>query len=94
MTPWSGGFVPPKDRSVTPLPVLVRTETADEDGRFVFYGGKLVAVLVRPSDEHEGLSGHRFLERGFGRLDHPCPPVFDGLDPACDWIAGHIGPRT
>ena len=80
--------------SVTLLPVLVRTETADEDGRLVFYGGKLVAVLVRLSDAHEGMSGHWFLERGFGRLDHPCPPVFDGLDPACAWITGHLGRRA
>lgn len=80
--------------SVTLLPVLVETGTADEDGRLVFHGGKLVAVLVRLSDEHEGMSGRWFLERGFGRLDRPCPSTFDGLDPACAWIARRLGSRA
>lgn len=75
----------------TLLPVLVGTGTADEDGRLVFYGGKLVAVLVRLSDEHGSMAGRWFLERGFGRLDAPCPPAFDGLDPACTWIARRLG---
>ena len=98
-TPRGGGLIPPRGpewdtTGVTLLPVLVGTGTADEDGRLVFHGGKMVAVLVRLSHQHEGVSGHWFLEHGFGRVDHPCPPVFDGLDPACAWIARRLGPRA
>ena len=77
--------------SLTLRPVRVGTGTADEDGRLVFCGDKLVAVLVCLSDEHGSMAGRWFLEHGFGWLDEPCPPTFDGLDPACAWIARRLG---
>lgn len=77
--------------SVTLQPLRVETGTADEEGRLVFYGGKLVAVLVRLSDEHEDMAGQWFLEHGFGPLDDTWYPTFDGLDPACVWIARRLG---
>lgn len=79
------------DIGVTLRPVRVGTGSADEEGRLVLHGGKLVAVLVRLSDEHGDLAGRWFLEHGFGRLDDPWHPTFDGLDPACAWIARHLG---
>lgn len=80
--------------SVTLQPLRVETGTTDEEGRLVFYGGKLVAVLVRLSDEHEGMAGRWFLEHGFGPLDDTRHPTFDGLDPACVWIARRLGRTT
>ena len=38
-------------------PVRVRTGTVDEDGRLVFSGDSLVAVLVQLADGHEA-EGH------------------------------------
>ena len=95
-TPRGGGLIPPRGpewdtTGVTLLPVLVGTGTADEDGRLVFHGGKMVAVLVRLSDEHEDMAGQWFLEHGFGPLDDTWYPTFDGLDPACVWIARRLG---
>lgn len=80
-------------------PVLVETGCPDEQGRLVFHGERLVAVLVRLSDQHGDMAGRWYLEHGFGRLDDgPVRPCFEGLDAARDWIArrlGHaaVGPR-
>lgn len=67
-------------------PVRVDTGGADEDGRLVFRDGKLAAVLVRLSDGHGDAAGRWFLERGFGRLDVPWHPSFDGVGAALDWV--------
>ncbi len=73
-------------------PVRVETGGPDEDGCLVFSDGKLVAVLVRLSDEHEDedLAGHWFLEAGLGRLDGPTHPTFINIDDAQAWIARRL----
>lgn len=62
----------------------------DEEGLLVFADDRLVAVLVRLSQEHEDLAGRWFLETGFGRLDGPNHPTFSDLDAAQDWMARHL----
>ena len=72
--------------------VFVETGGPDEEGRLVFADGKLVAVLVRLSEQHEdeGLAGHWFFEAGFGRLDGPSHPSFGDLRAAENWIARRL----
>ena len=71
--------------ALTLQPVRVANDH-DEEGLLVFAEDRLVAVLVRLSEEHRDLSGHWFLEAGFGRLDGPHHPTFPDLDAAQDWI--------
>jgi len=47
---------------------------------------RLVAVLVRLSDESEIAPGHWFLEAGFGSLDSSSPPTFADLNTAQSWM--------
>ncbi len=70
----------------TVQPVIVQTGSEGEDGLLVFGNGRLVAVLVRLSEQHEDESGRWFLEHGFGRLDGPRHPTFDTVDDAQAWI--------
>ncbi len=48
---------------------------------------RLLAVLVRLSDDNEVAPGQWFVEAGFGRLDGKDYPTFFHLDIAQDWIA-------
>jgi hypothetical protein len=41
---------------------------------------------VHLSDEHGADAGKWFMEAGFGRVDHPNPPMFENLDEAQAWI--------
>ena len=67
-------------------PVQVATG-CDEQGMLVFDDNRrLVAVLTQLCGQHEELSGHWFLEAGFGRVDGPAHPTFADLDAARDWI--------
>lgn len=66
--------------------VRVDTGGPDEDGFLVFAADRLVAVLVRLSDQHKEAAGQWFLEHGFGRLDKPNLPVFVDLHAAQRWI--------
>jgi len=60
---------------------------SDEEGLLVFDGEqRLVAVLVRLSDENEVAPGQWYLEAGFGRLDGINHPAFADLDAAQEWI--------
>jgi len=79
-------------RGVAFKPVRVETGSADEDGRLVFADGKLVAVLVRLSDEHEEpeLRGTWFLEVGFGWWLDDRNEVFPTLENAEAWIAQRL----
>jgi hypothetical protein len=72
--------------------VRVNTGSKDEDGLLVFADGRLVAVLVRLSDEHGDKAGQWFLEHGFNRLDGTAHPTFGDLEAAQAWIAGRIRP--
>ena len=57
----------------------------------VFFDGRLVAVLVRLSDENAAAPGDWYLEAGFGRgLDGPNHPTFPTLDAAQDWIEERV----
>jgi hypothetical protein len=66
---------------------------ADNEGQLVYFGGLLVAVLVRLSEEHGEAAGSWFLEAGFGRLEGPNTPVFSDLEQAKDWIARALSAR-
>ena len=76
--------------NVTLQSVRVDTGSEDEDGVLVFADGRLVAVLVRLSDEHGDKAGQWFLEHGFNRLDGTAHPTFGDLEAAQAWIAGRI----
>ena len=59
----------------------------DEEGMMVLdEGQRLVAVLVRLSDDNEVAPGQWYLEAGFGRIDGTNHPTFSNLDLAQDWI--------
>jgi len=65
-------------------PVTVGTNAPDEEGCLVFANDRLVAVLVRLSEEHGKKAGRWFLEHGFGKLDGPAHPDFTDLNEARD----------
>ncbi len=63
----------------------------DEEGMLVLDGAKrLVAVLVRLSDDNEVAAGQWYLEAGFGRIDGTTHPLFSNLDLAQDWISQRL----
>jgi hypothetical protein len=72
--------------SLTRQLARVETGSPDEEGCLIFFGEKLVAVLVRLSTTQGDLVGRWYLEKGFGRLDGPDHPSFANLDAAQDWI--------
>jgi hypothetical protein len=72
--------------TLTLQPVRVATGGPDEEGCLVFAEGRLVAVLVRLSDEHGERAGHWFFEVGFGRLDGPAHPSFAAIEDAQEWL--------
>ena len=72
--------------SFTLQPIRVATGF-DEEGMMVLDAGqRLVAVLVRLSDNNEVAPGQWYLEAGFGRIDGTNHPIFSNLDLAQDWI--------
>ena len=72
---------------VTWQPIRVETGTSEEDGRLVLADGKLVAVLVRLSDEYPqpDLHGQWFVEAGFGPIFQK-HEVFSTFEDAVAWI--------
>jgi hypothetical protein len=71
-------------------PVRVATGF-DEEGMMVLdEGQRLLAVLVRLSDDNEVAPGQWFVEAGFGRLGGANHPTFSNLDMAQDWISQHL----
>jgi hypothetical protein len=63
----------------------------DEEGMMVLdEEQRLVAVLVRLSDENEVAPGQWYLEAGFGRIDGTNHPLFSNLDMAQDWIGQRL----
>jgi hypothetical protein len=59
----------------------------DEEGMMVLdERQRLLAVLVRLSDDNEVAPGQWFVEAGFGRLDGGNHPTFSKLDMGQDWI--------
>jgi hypothetical protein len=72
--------------SITLQPVRVGNGS-DEEGLLVFDGEqRLVAVLTHLGEQYDGLSGHWYLEAGFGRLEARHPPTFADLEDAQEWI--------
>ncbi len=66
----------------------------DEEGMMVLdEEQRLVAVLVRLSDENEVAPGQWYLEAGFGRSDGSSHPTFADLDLAQAWIAQRLAYR-
>ena len=74
-------------------PVRVATG-AEEDGLLVFDDGRLVAVLVRLSEENEIAPCEWYLETGFGRLDGPDHPTFTDLENAQGWIGQRLAEQA
>ncbi|GEO15026.1 hypothetical protein [Microvirga aerophila] len=76
--------------TLTFQPVRVVTGS-DEEGLLVFDGElRLAAVLTYLSEQYDGISGHWYLEAGFGRLDRPGHPTFADLEEAQRWINQHL----
>jgi hypothetical protein len=75
--------------TLTFQPVRIATGH-DEDGCLVFADDRLVAALVRLSNEHEVAPGQWFYETGFGPLNGPDHPTFPSLDEAARYIADRI----
>src|SRR5215213_2098354 len=69
---------------VTWEPIRVETGTPEEDGRLVLVNGKLVAVVVRLSDDHlmPDVQGKWFVEAGFGPLleKYAIFPTFEAVE--------------
>jgi hypothetical protein len=74
---------------LTTTPIRVGTDH-DEEGCLLFAKDRLVAVLVRLSDEHGEMAGLWFLEAGFGAVDAIEHPTFNDLDVAQEWVANRI----
>ena len=63
----------------------------DEEGMLVLDSeNRLVAVLIRLSDDNEVAARQWYFEAGFGRLDGGSHPVFSNLDMAQDWIGQRL----
>ena len=66
----------------------------DEVGMLVFdREQRLVAVLTHLSDQYDGVSGHWYLEAGFGPLDGLDHPTFADLDAAQERISQRLARR-
>jgi hypothetical protein len=79
--------------SFTLQPIRVATGV-DEEGMLVLdERERLVAVLTRLGEPHDGLAGRWFLEAGFGHLDEPDHTTFADLDAAQDWIGKRLAPE-
>jgi hypothetical protein len=72
--------------SLTLQPVRVGNGS-DEEGLLAFdEEQRLVAVLTHLGEQYDGLSGHWYLEAGFGRLDVQDHPTYADLEDAQEWI--------
>ncbi len=79
--------------TLTFQPIRVATGF-DEEGMLVFdEDQRLVAVLTQLSDQHDGLSGHWYLEAKFGLLDGLDHPTYADLDAAQEGIRQHLAGR-
>lgn len=68
-------------------PVRVRTGSEDREGRLVFIGDELVAVLVRLDDDVHGPdTGKWFVEASFGMWGMLRAPLFSGLAEVEQWL--------
>ncbi|WP_445502503.1 hypothetical protein [Microvirga sp. G4-2] len=64
---------------------------SDEEGMLVFdENHRLVAVLTHLGDQYDSVSGHWYLEAGFGRLEGLGQPTYADLDAAQEGIRQHL----
>jgi hypothetical protein len=76
--------------SLTLQPVRVATGS-DEEGMLVFDGKqRLVAVLTHLGDQYGDVSGHWYLEAGFGLLSGLDHPTYADLDAVREGIRQHL----
>jgi hypothetical protein len=76
--------------TLTLQPIRVATGF-DEEGMIVLdEKQRLLAVLVRLSDENEVAPGQWYLEAGFGQIDGIDHPTFSNLDKVQDWIGQRL----
>ena len=60
---------------------------SDEEGMLVFNGGqRLVAVLTHLGDQYDSVSGHWYLETGYGGLEGLGHPTYADLNAAQEGI--------
>ncbi|WP_134499660.1 hypothetical protein [Microvirga pakistanensis] len=79
--------------TLTLQPVRVATGS-DEEGMLVFdEKQRLLAVLTHLGDQYDGLTGHWYLEAGFGRLETHDQPTFADLEAAEKWISQRLAKR-
>lgn len=71
------------------LDVRLGTVDGGEQGLLVMRSNHLVAVLTQVDEQLYSVRGGWFLETGYGRLNG-CHRVFESLDEATSWIAGHF----
>lgn len=71
-------------------PVQVPTGQEKAESLLVFDDDALVAVLVQLSDHYGADAGRKFLEAGFGCLDHPRPPIFADVNEVQAWITRQL----
>lgn len=80
-------------RDFSLLDVRLGTVDGGEQGLLVMRSNHLVAVLTQVDEELYSVKGGWFLETGYGRLTG-CHQLFETLDDATCWIAGHFETET
>lgn len=73
------------------LDVKLGTVDGGESGLLVMKSDQLVAVLTQVDEEQYSVKSGWFLETGYGRLGG-CHRMFETLQEATSWIAGHFPP--
>lgn len=72
-------------------PILVATNSEDEEGHLALYDGKLVAIFVRLAGaEHQDDRGRLYLEASFGQLAVHSAPTFASLAEAAHWLEAEL----
>jgi hypothetical protein len=71
------------------IPVTLGTSpgSRDDNGRLLYVGEHLVAVIVQLSSEHAALEGRWYIEAGFGVTE--CRETFMTLEDATQWTMRH-----
>lgn len=73
-------------------PILVATDSDDEEGHLALYDGKLVAVFVRlAGSEHLDERGRLYMEASFGQLAGGASLTFASLGEAAHWLQAELG---
>jgi hypothetical protein len=76
--------------TLTRQPIRVATDFDEEGMMILDEEQRLVAVLVRLSDENEVAPGQWYLEAGFGQIDGIEHPTFADLEAAQEWISERL----